>query len=153
MVELFNNMIVELPELLKELETSIPMKCNSLRKLPECGIYVLYEKEKPIYVGRSNCLRKRIQQQKRPSSDHNHEPFAFNLAKKQAAEIGRVLPRKRTECEKVSEFNALFIDAKKRVSEMEVRVVEIKNPELQTIFEVYAAMALNTMEYNSFENH
>ena len=36
---------------------------------------------------------------------------------------------------------------------MEVRCVEITDPQLRTVFEVYAAMALGTLEYNSFETH
>ena len=36
---------------------------------------------------------------------------------------------------------------------MSVRVVEVDNPIIQTLFEVYASMELETEEYNSFENH
>lgn len=36
---------------------------------------------------------------------------------------------------------------------MDVRFVEISDPELPTVFEVYAAVALGTLEYNSFETH
>jgi len=36
---------------------------------------------------------------------------------------------------------------------MPVRVIQIDHPIIQTLFEVYAAMALGTLDYNSFDNH
>ncbi|WP_407309875.1 hypothetical protein [Desulfosporosinus sp. SB140] len=53
----------------------------------------------------------------------------------------------------MSVFVELFLNAKKRVSKMSVRAVEINDPIVQTIFEVYASMELKTDEFNSFENH
>jgi hypothetical protein len=50
------------------------------------------------------------------------------------------------------EFSELFRDAKERVGRMTVRVIEITDPIEQTLFEVYAALALAT-PYNDFENH
>jgi hypothetical protein len=50
-------------------------------------------------------------------------------------------------------FAQLFREARARVARMQVRYVEINDPELRTIFEVYAAVALGTAEHNSFETH
>ena len=50
-------------------------------------------------------------------------------------------------------FQKLFLEAKERVSAMQVRVIGIDEPEKQAIFEIYAAMALGTHRYNSFDNH
>ena len=50
-------------------------------------------------------------------------------------------------------FQKLFLEAKERVSAMQVRVIGIDEPEKQAIFEIYAAMALRTQRYNSFDNH
>ena len=47
----------------------------------------------------------------------------------------------------------LFTEAKERVSKMSVRVIPIDDPITQTLFEVYASMALDTMEYNYFDTH
>jgi hypothetical protein len=52
----------------------------------------------------------------------------------------------------IPEFRELFWQAKARVSRMTVRVVEIADPIEQTVFEVYAALALGT-RYNDFETH
>ena len=50
-------------------------------------------------------------------------------------------------------FAQLFEQAKARVASMDVRYVKVDDPELRTIFEVYAAVMLGTSEYNSFETH
>ena len=50
------------------------------------------------------------------------------------------------------EFQVLFNEAARRVRLMKVQVVAISDPIEQTVFEVYAAMKLDT-PYNSFENH
>ena len=36
---------------------------------------------------------------------------------------------------------------------MEVRVVEIMDPVLQAVFEIYAALTLGTTRYNRFDTH
>jgi excinuclease UvrABC nuclease subunit len=47
------------------------------------GVYVFYEKGNPIYVGRANNIRKRIQWHTRESSGSESASFAFNLAKRE----------------------------------------------------------------------
>lgn len=49
-------------------------------------------------------------------------------------------------------FVAEFVRAKQRIAQMNLRYVEVVDPVRQTLFEVYAAMALKT-QYNSFDNH
>jgi hypothetical protein len=49
-------------------------------------------------------------------------------------------------------FADLFAQAKKRVSQMSVRVIESDNPMDRTIFEVYASMELK-MPYIDFDTH
>jgi len=36
---------------------------------------------------------------------------------------------------------------------MRIRMMEIDDPVTQTIFEVYAALKLNTTKYNDFDTH
>lgn len=50
-------------------------------------------------------------------------------------------------------FKKLFSEAKSRVSRMTVKFIEIDDPIIQTIFELYAALALETLEYNDFDTH
>ena len=47
------------------------------------GVYVFYEDCKPLYVGRTNGVRKRILDHGKPRGRHNSATFAFILAKKE----------------------------------------------------------------------
>lgn len=61
--------------------------------------------------------------------------------------------KSRAELEKDPTFASLFSEAKERVSRMGVRGIEIDNPFIQTLFEVYTTIALKTTEYNVFDTH
>ena len=152
MLREFDDIISEMPDLFLELQKSELLFRHNLHMIPRAGVYVLYEDNKPIYVGRSNRLRQRLQEHSRPSSTHNSAPFAFNLAKEGAGEKGLNVIRSRNELEKEPDFEVLFTLAKQRVSQMRIRVIKIENQVTQTIFEVYAALALKT-PYNDFNTH
>jgi hypothetical protein len=49
-------------------------------------------------------------------------------------------------------FRPAFLQAKERVSKMDVRFVEEADPLRQALFEMYVSIALPT-QHNSFENH
>lgn len=87
----------------------------------------------------------------------NKEPplaiFAFNLAKKAARDKGIDVNKPRNRLEKDPTSSGLFVEAKTRVSKMSVKVIEIDDPIIQTLFEVYAAITLKTIEYNDFDTH
>ncbi len=146
----FSKIIEKMPKLLEELMKDSPRMRDNLGEIPERGIYVFYEGEIPIYVGRSNSLKTRILGHGRDGSRHNSATFAFLLAKEK---MGKNLPQgTRGELEKRPDFAAAYSKEKRRVSQMGVQVVGIEDPIEQTIFEVYASLALET-NYNSFENH
>lgn len=148
----FDEMIDQLPLLLEQLVNSPSKNRDTLGTLPQKGIYVFYENECPIYVGRSNRIRGRLQEHSRPSSTHNSATFAFNLAKEAAIkkEID-VNNKARLHLETDSDFSSLFSEAKKRVSRMSIKVIGIDDPIIQTIFEVYVSVKLNTL--NDFDTH
>ena len=149
----FNNLVQQLPELLRRLSDS-PLKSQSnLSNIPSKGIYVFYENGKPIYVGRTDHMKTRLQEHSRPSSKHNSATFAFNIAMKEAIKKGIDTKRYRNVLEQDQDFAPLFSKAKERVSKMGIRVVGIDDPIVQTLFEVYAVIALKTQEYNYFETH
>ena len=153
MSDQFNQVIANMQPLLDEMLATAPLSRDHLRNIPERGIYVFYEREQPIYVGRSNRLRQRLLEHGRPSSRHNSATFAFNLAMEAATEGGNTIPdATRTEIENIPRFSSLYSQAKGRVAAMKIRVVEITDPIEQTIFEVYAALALDTT-YNDFDTH
>ena len=152
MNEDFKKIVDKLPDLLSRLINS-PMKpWSDLGSVPRRGIYVFYENTKAIYVGRTNRMKDRIKEHGRPSSTHNSAPFAFNLAKRSGEEKGIDVSKPRVELEKDQLFVPFFREAKERVSKMSVRVIEINDPVLQTIFEVYASIDLKT-EFNDFNTH
>ena len=62
------------------------------------------------------------------------------------------IDRPRGELEKDPEFHPLLLAAKERVSNMQVKYIEMEDPVEQTILEVYAAESLTT-PYNSFRTH
>jgi len=149
----FKELVDRLPTFLDRLLNSPLKPWGNLGSLPQKGIYVFFEYGHPVYVGRTNRMGDRIKEHGRPSSTHNSATFAFNLAKK-AAKRKEIDPSKqRVELEKDPTFAKLFSEAKERVSRMSIRVIDIDNPIIQTLFEVYASIALKTTEYNDFDTH
>ena len=148
----FKSIVEQMPALFEDLVRSPIRPWSDLGRVPLKGIYVFYENENPIYVGRTNRMKDRIKEHGRPSSTHNSAPFAFNLAKKSAVEKGMNLNKSRQELERDPIFGKLFSEAKDRVSKMSLRVIEIGDPVIQTIFEVYASMGLRA-EFNDFDTH
>ena len=119
-------------------------------KLPASkGVYVLYEREAPMYVGRSDKLADRLLEHSRPSGGSETATFAFNIAKEEFRDAASM---SRKDLENNKDFQRHYIAAKERVRKMEVRAVEVAGPIEQTILEVYAHMELGT-PFNSFENH
>lgn len=158
----FDTIINKMPGYLQELK-----KCPCIRmddaperrslgsKLPEsnAGIYALYEVGKPLYVGRSNRLKERLLEHGLKGNGRESATFAFLLAKEvfQEKHPDTQLPPRRDLVHR-PDFAPLFAEAKTRIRKMKVRAVSIQDPIEQTIFEVYAHLALKT-PYNSFENH
>jgi GIY-YIG catalytic domain len=117
------------------------------------GIYVFYEKKKPIYVGRANNIKKRIQWHTRKSSSSESASFAFNLSK---LEFGKksTITKKRKELMAITEFLEIFEKHKLNLSLLQFKCIEIKNDILQSMFETYLALKLKTYPINNtFENH
>jgi hypothetical protein len=151
----FEETISQMPSLLAKLMKKPLLNRLNIGKMPPLkGIYVFVENNCPIYVGRSKNIRNRFDQHCRNSSDHNSAPFAFNLAKeKYENKFGSTKGTSRKELSIIPAFSELFGNEKKRVSKMRIRMMEIDDPVAQTIFEVYAALKLNTTKYNDFDTH
>lgn len=145
----------KMQEFMKKLRAAPLLSRENLDSISLNGLYSFYENDQPIYVGISgkNRMKKRIMGHSRKSGGHNSATFAFNMAKKDAEKIGVNIKKKRYDLENSSEFIPLYDLAKERVSKMKVRVIEINDPYFRAFFEIYAALVLNTTEYNSFETH
>ena len=152
----FDDIVARMGPLFEQLQNSQPCHDPNYDGLPEKGIYVFYDQEKPVYVGRvgstsKQTMRSRIQQHTRPSSGHNTATFAFILLQEKLGKAtghGAEFSRERL----AKEYPLEFKEMKELVRNMEFRAVEIKDSETQTVFEVYASMALRT-RYNKFDTH
>jgi len=144
-----------LPELLKNLwEAPGAARLEHDPSIPrEPGLYLFLRKGQPLYIGQTRNLRSRLANHCRPTGGHNAATFAFLMAKNSYKEKHGVWVGTRNDLQADPDFVGLFMDAKQEVSKMEIRFILCEDPELRTVFEVYAAEHLGTKEFNSFETH
>ena len=146
----FTEIINKFPAWLDRLQKSAALSRNQLHDIPDQGIYVFYDdKGLPLYVGRSDRMRKRLLMHGRPSAGHESATFAFMLARE---DMGNPGTKSRKELQVDKEFSKRYFVKKEEVSKMKVRVIEIIDPAEQALFEIYAALELQT-PYNVWENH
>jgi predicted GIY-YIG superfamily endonuclease len=59
-----------------------PLRFGSLpRVMPDRGVYLFSDGEQHLYIGRTNALRKRLQNHCRISGTHFTATFAFRIAR------------------------------------------------------------------------
>ncbi|MDT7525118.1 GIY-YIG nuclease family protein [Pseudidiomarina sp. GXY010] len=124
------------------------------KEIPQSGIYLFSENGKHLYVGRTNTIRKRLQNHCRPSSGHNSATFAFRLTREITGitQATYVTDGSRANLELDATFGPEFIKQKKRVREMHVRYVSEPEPMRQALLEMYVSVSLGT-PHNNFDNH
>lgn len=150
----FAGAVAALPALLEALTSAPCHRVSDHPTLPNvAGVYLFRSGGAPIYVGQSRDLRRRLRYHTRPSSRHNQASFAFNFAKREAREIGVNVDRTRAILAADPEFGPLFASALATVADMEVQFTEVADSIVRTMFEMYAALALGTEDFNSFETH
>jgi len=121
---------------------------------PFGGIYVFYQNERPIYVGRADNIRKRIQLHTRPSSGSESANFAFNLAKLDFIEKLSETKFGRKELMKDEDFIKAFSGHKEMLFASTIKCIRVDNDIIQTMFEPYLALKLGTYPKNNcFKNH
>lgn len=160
MNEKFRQHIESLHPLFERLRNSTPFQFASLQNvfpaniLPKAGIYLFSDGEHHLYVGRTNNIRKRLQQHCRPGSSHNSAPFAFRLAReaRKVPQATYTIHGARAHLLQDPDFALAFTDAKARLCTMDIRIVEESNPHRQALLEMYVAVALDA-PYNDFDNH
>lgn len=105
-----------------------------------------------MYVGQTRNLRRRLSQHGASWSRHNQATSAFLRAREEAgSSLGLEVARPRDELERDVRFAVIFRRHRERVAAMSARYVEVNDPELRTVFEVYATILLGTE--NTFETH
>jgi hypothetical protein len=153
-VENFDHIAADLPRLLQRLLAAAAAPVAEHGEIPNApGIYLFSELDRPIYVGQTRKLRKRLGNHTSPLGKNNQATFAFLVAKAEAEKAGVDMAQFRAHLEADQQFIAHFQAAKLRVSEMDVRFIELAGSIERSVFEIYAALALDTLVFNSFETH
>jgi hypothetical protein len=124
------------------------------REMPARGVYLFSEGDEHLYVGRTNTLRKRLQNHCRPGSTHFKATFAFRLAREVTGNTRATYRTKGSRAALLLDpaFGQAFVAAKARVRRLSVRYVEEGDAIRQCLLEVYAAVVLKA-RYNDFDNH
>lgn len=150
----FQSIVDQMDPLLERLQSSPLLTRDKRERLPDekgvipCkGVYVLYEEGKPIYVGRANGIRKRLYQHGQKGIQAT---FAIKLLRESLGIKADYSTEKSTKA-LTNRYKCEFKDQIDRVKKMSFRVVEIEDPRVQYIFEVYATLALETTRYNTFD--
>ena len=148
----FAQAIERMPALLVVMTNAAKHRVSEHPSMPNApGIYLFSHDGAPIYVGQTRKLRSRLQQHTVATRGSNQASFAFLVPKREAASAGLDIARYRAVLEADPEFVPHFDAARALVAGMDVQFVELADAITQTLFEVYASLALNTVEYNSFE--
>ncbi len=107
----------------------------------------MLDHSKPIYVGISRSVLSRIRQHVTGTS-HFDASLVYTVAQ-------RKLPTKghRSRVMEEAGFKAAFVAAQEYLRGLDVAFIEIQNPLELYVFEAYAAMELDTCEWNTFRTH
>jgi hypothetical protein len=155
MDEGFRLYVESLHDVFERLKNMPPVTAATLPKiLPLECIYLFGEKGRPLYVGRTRELRRRMRNHCGPASGHNQAVFAFKLARELTGKTvpGYTAQNSRQTLLGDNDFLTAFTESKKRVLSMELRFVEERDPLRQTLLEIYVAFVLKT-PYNDFDTH
>lgn len=155
MNEVFRHFIESLEPSFQRLMEMEPGTVATLpREIPLAGIYLFSEGKQHLYVGRTNTIRKRLQNHCRPSSGHNSATFAFRLARQITGQTNPTYTEQgsRSYLEKHPDFAPVFTQQKERIRNMDVRYVSEPDPMRQALLEMYVSVSLST-PHNDFDNH
>ena len=101
----------------------------------------------PVYVGISRGVIKRLIQHLNYDS-HYSASLVYRMAREEYPH-----EMKRDQAMKDNQFKKAFLSVKERLHKMAIAFVEIDNALEQYLFEVYAAMKLDTSKWNTFRTH
>jgi len=155
MHEVFKEFIESLEPSFQKLMKMTPDTVATLpRDMPKAGVYLFSEDGEHLYVGRTNTIKKRLQNHCRPSSGHNSATFAFRLARQSTGmtQATYTTVGSRAHLEIDPHFAEVFHLQKQRVRNMDVRFVSEPEPMRQALLEMYVAVSLAT-PHNDFDNH
>ena len=152
MKEKFRKIIQSIEAKYDQLAKTKPFILKSFpANLPRKGIYLFSESKIFLYVGRSSNISNRLRYH--VGYGHNQATFAFLLAREATGKQKPTYKKEgsRAELLKEPQFKKAFDDARKRIGNMKVRIIEELDPTQQALLEIYTAYVAKT-KYNSFEN-
>jgi GIY-YIG catalytic domain len=111
------------------------------------GCYVFLNADTPVYVGISRTVARRLTQHLNHVS-HYSASLVYRMA-------SRVYDHelKRDQAMADDKFRETFLSAQLQLQKMRVAFIEIPDDVELYMFELYAAMKLNTWEWNTFRTH
>ena len=118
---------------------------NRTKDFPGC--YVFIDGEKPIYVGISRGVLKRLVQHLNCES-HYSATLLYRMASEDYPH-----EMKRDQAMRDEQFKAVFFSAQERLRQMKIAYVEIENDLELYLFEIFASMKLDTATWNTFRTH
>jgi hypothetical protein len=149
-VAAFDEVIARMEPLLEQLWDSPAATRDEHESVPAApGLYLFTRGDDPVYVGQAPNLRRRLGEHCRPSSGPSKATLAFEIAKRAARREGIDVDGPPSRLATSDEFVPYFASSKQAVAELPVRFIELESPELRTVFEVYAALALDTGQYGA----
>ena len=151
----FQQFVETLEPKFQQLIAMVPIRYGDLpNNLPKRAIYLFSERGEHLYVGRTNNLRNRLRGHCAPGSRHFSAVFAFRIARQVTGFTKPSYAAKGSRADLCNHpvFAPAFVDAKARVSNMDIRYVEEADPIKQALLEIYVSTVLDT-RYNDFENH
>ena len=111
------------------------------------GCYVFVEEIRPIYVGISRTVLRRLRQHVKGQT-HFDASLAYRMA---TADHPHQLTRH--DAMTMKDFRTAFEQAQEYLRRLSVAFVEIQNPLELYLFEAYCAMELDTSIWNTFATH
>jgi hypothetical protein len=153
MTDRFDSVLVAVRQKLKALSASPKHHISALPKnMPTKGIYLFSERGRPLYVGRSNNLRRRLQNHTR--NQHNVAAFAFLLARRRTGNLRASYTKKGSRLDLIRNpiFREAFDAARARIRKMDVQFIGEPDPVRQAVLEIYTAVQTQA-RFNDFDNH
>ncbi len=116
------------------------------------GCYVIMQEGRPMYVGISRCVVSRLRQHCNGTS-HFSATLAYSVAKRKLSSVGKTHGVTRDAAMKDEDVREAFDAARQLLRDGTVAFIEIANAVELHLFEVYAAIELDTGEWNTFRTH
>ena len=116
------------------------------------GCYVIMQKGRAMYVGISRGVVSRLRQHCNGTS-HFSATLAYSVAKRKLNGVGKMQGVTRDEAMKDAAARKAFDAARQLLRDGSVAFIEIDNAVELHLFEVYAAIELDTGKWNTFRTH